>query len=381
MADTQEVARAHEGDAQKESQHNDDERTSDPIEDGPSKRPGTKPLVVLALALVIAIVVACATWFATRNEETTDDAFTDGNVVAITPAVSGYVVQLLVNDNQRVHSGDVLFRIDPRDYENTRDQISAQLGVAEAQLKTAQVQLELARVQYPAQFAQAKAQRQSAVANLANAQAAYGRQRSVDERATTLQSVDAAAAQQVDAAATLESAQAQVRVAGLAPQQIRQAEATVQARAEQLRSTRAQLKQANLNLSRTEIKAPRDGWVTRRNVHVGSFVQAGVSVFSLVTPGIWVTANFKESQLDRMRPGDRVRIMVDAYPHLKLQGHVDSIQLGTGSRFSAFPAENATGNFVKILQRVPVKIVMDSGFDPGSPLPLGLSVEPIVELQ
>jgi membrane fusion protein, multidrug efflux system len=362
MADMQEEARATQHDRLR-------------VEDRPRKRPGKRPLAVLAIAVVITILAGCISWFGTRNEESTDDAFTDGNVVTITPAVPGYVVQLLVNDNQRVRAGDVLFRIDPRDYENTYNQVAAQLGVVEAQLRTAQVQLVLAQV------TQAKARQESAAANLANARAAYERQRSVDVRATTQQDIDAAAAQQRDAAAAVLGAQAQVRVADLAPQQIRQAEAAVQASAERVRAMTAQLDQASLNLSRTEIKAPSDGWVTRRAIHVGSFVQAGAAVFSLVTPEVWITANFKESQLDRMRPGDKVRIKVDAYPHLQMRGHVDSIQLGTGSRFSAFPAENATGNFVKILQRVPVKIIMDSGSDPGQPLPLGLSVEPVVELQ
>ena len=126
--------------------------------------------------------------------------------------------------------------------------------------------------------------------------------------------------------------------------------------------------------------APQDGWITKRNVEQGNYVQAGQSILSIVTPDIWVTANFKESQLDRMRPGQPVDIGIDAYPHLKLTGHVDSIQLGSGSRFTAFPAENATGNFVKIVQRVPVKIAIDHGLDPDLPLPLGVSAVPTVQL-
>jgi membrane fusion protein, multidrug efflux system len=115
-------------------------------------------------------------------------------------------------------------------------------------------------------------------------------------------------------------------------------------------------------------------------VQFGSFLQAGTSLFSIVTPQVWITANFKESQLTHMRPGDKVKISIDAYPSLDLRGHVDSIQLGSGSRFSAFPAENATGNFVKIVQRVPVKIVIDAGLPTNRPLPLGISVVPTVYL-
>ena len=128
------------------------------------------------------------------------------------------------------------------------------------------------------------------------------------------------------------------------------------------------------------LRAPQDGWVTRRNVYLGNYLTAGQNLFSLVSPDVWVTANFKENQLDRMRPGQSVQLKVDAYPHLKLQGHVDSVQMGSGSKFSAFPAENATGNFIKIVQRVPVKLVLDSGMDPNIPLPLGLSVVPTVQV-
>ena len=127
--------------------------------------------------------------------------------------------------------------------------------------------------------------------------------------------------------------------------------------------------------------APQDGWITRRNVERGNYVTAGQALLSLVTKQVWVTANFKEDQLDRMRPGQSVDMTLDAFSDLRLKGHVDSIQLGSGQRFSAFPAENATGNFVKIVQRVPVKIVIDSGLDPDRPLPLGLSVNPTVRLK
>jgi membrane fusion protein (multidrug efflux system) len=149
----------------------------------------------------------------------------------------------------------------------------------------------------------------------------------------------------------------------------------------QVAQARAQLEQAQINLGYTTVTAPQDGWVTKRNVDRGNYVAAGAEIMSLVSPQVWVTANFKETQLDRMRPGQAVDIAVDAYPGLKLRGHVDSIQLGSGSKFTAFPPENATGNFVKIVQRVPVKIDIDSGLDPKVTLPLGISVEPSVELK
>ncbi|KQR76214.1 multidrug export protein EmrA [Burkholderia sp. Leaf177] len=349
--------------------------------DGKKKGPGKKPLIILAVIVILIIIAGLIWWFATRNQVSTDDAYTDGDAVTIAPKVSGYVVVMNLGDNKFVHKNDLLIKIDPRDYQAQLDQANAQLGLAKAQLNAAQVQLAIARVQFPAQLTQAKAQEQSAQANLTQSRAAYERQRSVDVRATSQQNIDTATAQQQSAAANVAQARAQVKTASLVPQQISQAQATVDERREQVHQAEAQVEAAALNLSYTELRAPADGWVTKRNVQYGSFLQAGTSIFSLVTTTVWITANFKESQLERMRPGDAVDVAVDAYPDLKLHGHVDSIQLGSGSRFSAFPAENATGNFVKIVQRVPVKIVIDNGMQPDLPLPLGLSVVPKVMLK
>jgi membrane fusion protein, multidrug efflux system len=345
------------------------------------KKPGKKPLIILAIVVIVLAIGAFIWWFATRNQLTTDDAYTDGNAITMAPQVSGYVVNLAVNDNVYVHKGDLLLVIDKRDYQAKVDEAQAQVGLAQAQLHAAEVQLVIARVQYPAQFRQAKAQTSSAEANLRQAQAQYVRQHAVDQRATTQQNVDTADAQRQSASASVEQARAQQQTASLVPQQIRQAEATVEERRQQVQQADAQLEQARLNLSYCEVRAPSDGWITRRNVQLGTFLQAGVSLFSIVTPDVWVTANFKETQLERMRPGDKVTVTVDAYPQLRLHGHVDSVQLGTGSRFSAFPAENATGNFVKIVQRVPVKIVIDDGLPRDHALGYGLSVTPKVFLK
>lgn len=354
--------------------------TGDDGKDKP-KGPGKKPLIILGVVVVLLGIGAFIWWFATRNQVSTDDAYTDGNAITMAPKVSGYVVTLAINDNVFVHKGDLLLVIDKRDYQAQVDQAQAQVDLAKAQLSAAQVQLDIARIQYPAQYRQARAQTSSAEANLREAQAAYVRQHAVDQRATTQQNIDTADAQQQAARASVEQARAQQQTASLVPQQIRQTEATVAERREQVQQALAQLEQARLNLSYCEVRAPSDGWITRRNVQLGSFLQAGVSLFSIVTPQVWVTANFKESQLERMRPGDKVKVEVDAYPKLDLRGHVDSVQLGSGSRFSAFPTENATGNFVKIVQRVPVKIVVDEGLPRDHPLGLGLSVTPTVYLK
>ncbi|EOD6737597.1 HlyD family secretion protein [Cronobacter sakazakii] len=346
------------------------------------KRPGKKPLIILGIVVVIMVIGAIIWWFMTRNLETTDDAFIEGDAVTVAPKVAGYVTELHVKDNQRVKKGDLLVVIDPRDATAQRDQAQAQLSLAESQLHQAQAQLALAKVQYPAQRDQAKAQVLRAQAELANARAEYQRQRGVDPRATSKQNIDAANAQLRSAEAGLANAQAQLEVAEQVQLQIRQQETNVEARQSQVVQARAQLKTAELNLSYTEVRAPFDGYVTKRNVQNGTLVQAGSALFSIVSPDIWVVANFKESQLERMRPGNKVEISVDAFPDLELEGHVESIQQGSGSRFSAFPAENATGNFVKIVQRVPVKIVIDKGLENwNQPLPLGLSVEPEVTVE
>ena len=349
--------------------------------DNERKRPGKKPLIILGIVVIVMVIVAAMWWFMTRNEETTDDAFTDGDAVTVAPKVAGYVTDLRVKDNQRVKKGDLLVVIDPRDTEAQRAQAQAQLGLAESQLHQAQAQLALAKVQYPAQRDQAQAQVLKAEADLANARAEYKRQRGVDPRATSQQNIDTANAQLRSAEAGLANAKAQLEVADQVRLQIRQQETNVEARQRQVEQARAQLQTAELNLSYTQVRAPFDGYVTKRNVQPGTLVQAGTALFSLVSPNIWVVANFKESQLERMRPGNKVAISVDAFPDLELEGHVDSIQQGSGSRFSAFPAENATGNFVKIVQRVPVKIVIDKGLNLDQPLPLGLSVEPKVTVE
>jgi membrane fusion protein (multidrug efflux system) len=357
----------------------DDPQTAkDAQEPGASKPRSKKPLIILGIVVLIGAIIAFFFWFAYRNQVSTDDAYTDGNVITMAPKVSGYVVELLIDDNSRVRRGDLLLRIEPQDFQTARAAALSQLVLAKAQLKTAETALRIARVQYPAQLVSAEAQRQSAAAVLAQAQASYARQHEVDRRATTLESIDTSTSQQASSNANLKSAQAQVAIAALVPEQIQQAINAVAEKTAQVQQSESQLQQADLNLGYTEIRSPSDGFITLRSVQRGTYLTAGQTMFLIVTPDVWVTANFKESQIGRMRAGDAVDLEVDAYSGFKLHGHVQSIQYGSGSRFSAFPAENATGNFVKIVQRVPVKIVIDRGLDPNRPLPLGLSVSPVV---
>jgi membrane fusion protein (multidrug efflux system) len=248
-------------------------------------------------------------------------------------------------------------------------------------LLSAKLDLEISRVRSPSQEVQAQAQVVQARANQTLAALTYRRQHEVDQRATTQTNVDQANSQLQANSAAVSSAEAQLKVADLVQQNIAESEAAVAQREAQIKQAEANLEQADVNLSYTVIRAPQDGHVTRRNVQLGTFAQAGQQVFYLVTPDLWITANFKETQLTRIRPGDKATITVDAYPSLTLHGHVDSIQAGSGDRFSTFPAENATGNYVKIVRRVPVKIIVDDGIDKREGLPLGISVSPTVHLE
>ncbi len=337
--------------------------------------------IILGMVLIAAVAGGVFWWLSTRNLESTDDANTDGRAVMISPQVSGYVSALLITDNQFVKKGDVLLRITQRDYQASRDQAAGQLAAAQGQLNSARANLALAHVTYPAKLAAAQAQLQSNQAKLTQAQADARRQNAISRAATSQQNIDVANAGLKQAEAAVADAQASVQQASPVNDYIAQAEAQVKQLEGQVETAQGQLVHADINLGYTNVVAPQDGWVTKRNVEQGNYVTPGNSLMALVSPQVWVTANFKESQLNRMRPGQAVAIAVDAYPSLKLRGHVDSVQLGSGSRFTAFPAENATGNFVKIVQRVPVKIDIDSGLDPNMPLPLGISVTPTVSLK
>ena len=335
----------------------------------------------LLLVLLAGAGAGASYWYVTRDQVSTDDAFTDGHAITVAPQVAGIVTVLNVNDNQSVRAGQVLLEIDQRAYAAARDQAAATVQMAEAELDNARIRLETARIEFPARLAAAQAQLAAADAARGKAEADYRRQIQMPRGATTQEAIDAATATRLAAIAQAENASAALRQADTVRQSIAAAEANMHELAGKLAVAKAALEQAEISLSWTRITAPQDGWITRRNVEQGTYVQPGQSILAIVTPEVWVTANFKESDLDRIRPGQKVDIGIDAYPNLHLRGHVDSIQLGSGSRFTAFPPENATGNFVKIVQRVPVKIVIDSGMDPEHPLPLGVSVVPTIRLR
>ncbi len=352
-------------------------------EESQGRRRSRRPLILTIVAIVVLLALAYAVYYYISHKGLieTDDAYTDGYIVAVAPRVSGQVVSLDVVDNQFVHKGDPLIHIDPRPFALDRDQAKGRVDSDAAQISNQRLGVEIAKKNFPAALQLAQANLLSAKSNLQLSESNNRRQQNLPRQATTQQEVDTTSSSQQQAEAQVAQAQARLTQAEPVQQNIGQSESQISQLQGQAEQNAAQLGQAELNLEFTVVRAQQDGWVTRRNVDTGNYVMAGTQIMSLVTPDIWVTANYKETELDGMRPGQKVKLSVDAYPDLDLNGHVESIQRGSGSRFSAFPAENATGNFVKIVQRVPVKIVIDSGLKPDEPLPLGVSVEPTVYLK
>jgi membrane fusion protein (multidrug efflux system) len=377
-------ARDHDGGAQSKQEPKDQgdhkEQPESPRQREARQRRKRRILWIAIPAVLLVILLAILYYIIfLHGRVSTDDAYTEGRAIGIAAKVSGYVTELAVDDNQLVRAGDLLIKIDARDYQAALDSARGQQAQMQAQLDAARLNLEISSTSINSDFTSAEAAREQAAANYDKAKADDERQHRVDPRATTQAQSDQVSTQARVARMQLRDADARLRTAGLVPQNIQRAEAQVRQLEGQVQAAQAQVEQAELNLGYTEVRATQDARVTRRNVERGSYVQVGQSLMDLVSPEIWVTANFKETQLEDMRPGQPVRILIDAYPQLDLHGHVDSVQMGSGSRFSAFPAENATGNFVKIVQRVPVKIRIDQGLNPQMPLPLGLSVVPTVD--
>jgi membrane fusion protein (multidrug efflux system) len=339
------------------------------------------PLFIGIGAVIVVIIAVIVYWLATAGEVSTDDAYTDGRAISMASNVSGYCTVLNVTDNSYVHKGELMAVIDPRPNEASLAQAQANLVLAQAEYASAQTNLTEERVKAPASLQQAEGQLVQAQAQLFTQRLNYDREINVNQRATSANEVDQALEQLKAAQAQVQEAQAQVATASLIPEQIATAVQEVAQRAAQVKQAQANLAAAQVELGYSYIRAPEDGWITERNIEPGNYVQAGQQIFYIVTPDQWVTANLKETQLADVHIGDRVTMTVDAYPWLTLHGHVQSIQLGSGARFSQFPAENATGNFVKIVRRVPVKIIIDSGLTANMPaLPLGISVEPTIHV-
>jgi membrane fusion protein (multidrug efflux system) len=289
-----------------------------------------------------------------RHFESTDDAFVAARQFSIAPKVSGYITAVPVTDNQYVKSGDVIARIDDRDYRTALEQAQAQVAAAQASIENIDAQLDVQQAQISANQAQVD----EAQAALVFAQQQAVRYEHLEQTGYgTVQNSQQYTSQLHQQQAALLSAQATLK---LARRQVEALKAQRKSAVANLAQAQAQRDQAQLNLSYTTVTAAQPGRVVNLSAAAGQFAQAGTDLTMFVPDEIWVTANFKENQLDHMRPGDPVTLTIDAYPERKIHGHIDSVQPGSGTAFSLLPAQNATGNYVKIVQRVPVKIVMDN---------------------
>ena len=327
------------------------------------------PLGVGAAALVAFIVIAAFFVVPEWYSESTDDAYVEAHLTTVTAKVPAYVQALHVDDNSTVKTGELLVELDPRDYAVAVNVERANLEAAQSRLKEANTRIAIA----DADTAQANAELAVARANAVLADANLKRLHSVaDARAVSNERVDTATAAFDSTRATVTAAETKVRssvaTADLSRAQEKTAEASVAQAA-------AALDQANLNLSYTKITAMLGGSIASKTVEEGNYVQPGQTLFAIVPVAPYVIANFKETQLERIRPGQNARVHVDAYPHLRLKAHVDSLQHGTGSVFALLPPENATGNFVKVVQRIPVKIVFDDPGEAAKWISPGMSVE------
>ncbi|HEV8481721.1 MAG TPA: HlyD family secretion protein [Candidatus Eisenbacteria bacterium] len=329
----------------------------------PARR-GPKPIVWIGLAVVVLAALGLGAWqlVYAQHHVTSDDAQVEGHIVPVLPKVSGYVARVAVEENQSVHKGDVLVVLDDRDYAAKLEQANADLAVAQAAGAG-----DHGTGQAEAQWASAQAAVKEAQARDWQAQRDLERYRQL-------------AAQDVISAQQLESYVAAARVADAHVHAMQSdaeaAGAGVQSARAKSASALAARDQAALQLSYTKITAPSDGVVSKKDVEVGQLVQAGQPLFSIVPlSDVWVTANLKETQLSHVNAGDRVAVTVDTYPGRKFYGRVESLSPATGATFSLLPPDNATGNFTKVVQRVPVRIRLEGGEDPLHPLRPGMSVK------
>ncbi len=363
-----------------------------------------RTIAIVAAVGVVALVAGFAAWLHYRVRESTDDAQIDGHIHAVAARVGGAVVAVKVEDNQRVEAGTLLVQIDPRDYQVALEKAKADLADATAGAEAARTGVPVTSSNTASRSQTAESEQASAQARLASARA---RLRETDakaakaaqdlERMRSLVAKDEVSRQEYDAAVVgAEAARAERESASSAVKEAEQAIATAAAHVEEARTgpqqvaivrarassaeakveeARAAVAQAELDLEHTSVKAPVAGIVSKRSAEVGQIVQAGQPLLAVVPlEDVWVTANFKESQLRKMRANQPVDVSVDAYGGQTYRGHVDSLSPATGAKFSLLPSENASGNYVKVVQRVPVKIVFEPGQDPDRKLRPGMSV-------
>ncbi len=322
---------------------------------------GKKKKAFLIVGVIVFIGLVGAYFYSgyRKTHISTDDAFIDGNVHTIAARISGTVKNIYVNDNQHVKQGELLLEIDPADYSVRYREASSSVNTEKAKLSEAETRIAAAK------------------ANLELQRANFKLAEIEKTRAESLYQKEVLPRDQYDRAMTnYEVAAAQVKAA---EEQLRNAESQKLSQMSTIRQKEATAALAELNTQYTRIYAPVEGYVTKKSVQLGNQIQAGQPLMAVVgLRDIWVTANFKETQMARIRPGQPVTIKVDSYPGKMFTGKVDSIMAGTGVTFSLFPPENATGNYVKVVQRIPVKIVFDQSADEDQVLRVGMSVEPTV---
>jgi membrane fusion protein (multidrug efflux system) len=325
------------------------------------------------ILLFVALPAAYLYWDYSAHFESTDDAFIAARQFTMAPKVPGYITAVPVTDNQHVAAGEVIARIDERDYRTALAQAEAQVAAAHASIENIDAQLDVQQ----SQIAANQAQVDQAQAVLVFAQQQAARYQHLEQTGYgSVQNSQQYTSQLRQQQATLASAQANLK---LAQQQIEALSAQRASAAASLTRAEAQRDQAQLNLSYTIVTADQPGRVVQLSAAVGEFAQPGTNLTMFVPDDIWVWANFKETQLDRMRPGEPVTLEIDAYPERAIRGHVASVQPGSGTAFSLLPVENATGNYVKIVQRVPVKLVVDK-LPTDVALGPGMSVVPTVRI-
>ncbi|MDA8169520.1 MAG: HlyD family secretion protein [Nitrospiraceae bacterium] len=339
---------------------------------------------------ITGIVAAFAVFFYIQYKKThisTDDAFVDGNVHTIASKVSGTVCAINVNDNQFVKQGGLLVEIDPTDYDVRVREARSGLGAEEGKFSEYRARIEAARKQLLERQADVKA----ANAGLQLEQANLSLAEKDIRRAGNLYKKEAISKERYDnvqtgyevAVARVKNASEKVKMSQSAVQTqkavIVQLEKALLSQASVINQKKASLEAAQLNAGYTKIYAPADGFVTKKSVQLGNQIQPAQPLMAIVPlSDVWVTANYKETDIKKMKPGQKVDIEVDTYPGRKFRGTVQSIMAGTGAVFSLFPPENATGNYVKVVQRIPVKIVINPGEDPDHILRIGMSVVPTV---
>ena len=357
----------------------DDDQDDGDDEDEPKKKGLLQRPILLtvgAVILIVAIVGAVLYWLHARHFEVTDDAFVDTHIVRLAPQISGRVTRVLVNDNQLVGPNQPLVDIDSADVQTKVAQSQAQKAQAQAQVDNAKVQIAVNRAGYQQALADARAAEAQAI-NAARDQTRYHTLQSLNAAAVSQQQLDQADAQARQTAAQRDSA---VKAAKARADQITASITQVKSGEEKVKAAQSVLDEANINLGYAHIVAPVFGHIAQKSVAVGNYVEPGAQLRAIVPLNTWITANYKETQLALMRPGQKATIKVDACPKDRIEGHVDSIQRGAGQAFGILPPENATGNYVKVVQRVPVKIVLDH---PPADCPLGpgMSVEPSVRVR